>query len=155
VLEDGRVADSVSRDLAAWQRLCNLIDDDPELWPEVRRSIEDGDDPWEQLIGGLDDAGSLAYLDVEDTGMELSDALVQLPRIFQAQPDLRAVNDVDDLDEAIAAADGVLASTGLRIVRLIDETDADAHALVVVPTDAVEAIVALADDLEHEVVTYG
>lgn len=152
--EDGDVSDSVPSDLAAWRRLCTLIDEDPELWPRVREALEEGGDPWEELIAGLDDAGSLAYLDVEDTGMELADALAQLPRIFAARPDLRAVSDVDDLDEAITAADTILTAAGLRVLRLPDDADEDAHALVVVPAESIDEIGSLAVDLQHEVIGY-
>jgi hypothetical protein len=137
----------------AWERLCALIDDDELLWPQVREALEDGD-PWEALLSGLDDAGALAYLDAEDTGMELTDALAQLPRVFRLQPDLGRVTDTDDLDDAMSAADEILGGRGFRLLMLDDE-DEDAHALVVVPAEAVDGIVALADSVDHPVTTFG
>ena len=131
-------------DDAAWERLCLLLDDDEHLWPTVREAIDGGEDAWEALLGGLDDAGALAYLDVEDTGMELADALAQLPRVFRLQPDLGAVTDTDDLREALRQADEVLAGEGFRLLELDDDDD-EAHALVVVPADSVTEIRELAD----------
>src|SRR3712207_1491066 len=98
--------------IAAWERLCALLEDDPLLWQRVRQALADrDDDPWEELLDGLDDAGALAFLRSDDTGMELADALVQLPRVFRVQPDLDEVNDTDDLDDAMVIADEVLALT--------------------------------------------
>lgn len=133
-----------------WERLCALLDDDELLRAGVRESLEAGEDPWEALLGGLDDAGALAYLDEGDTGMELTDALVQLPRVFRLQPDLDEVTDTDDLGEAIAAADRALAEHGHRLLRL-EEPDTDAHALVVVPAEAVTEILDLAERLDAPV----
>ncbi len=127
-------------DAAVWERLTRLLDDDELLWPRVREALEDdGADPWEALLDGLDDAGALAYLDVEDTGMELADALAQLPRIFRLQLDLGTVNDTDELDDAMVAADALLAGSGCRLVELHADDD-DAHALVVVPAPNVPEI---------------
>lgn len=131
-------------DDAAWERLCVLLDDDEQLWPTVREAVDAGDDPWEALLGGLDDAGALAYLDVEDTGMELADALAQLPRVFRLHPDLGVVNDTDELRAALRQADSVLAEDGFRLLELDDDDD-EAHALVVVPADSATEIRELAD----------
>jgi hypothetical protein len=147
------VANTGTDDTASWKQLTALIDDDTQLWSDVSEALEEGDDPWEALIGGLDDAGALAYLDVEDTGMELADALAQLPRVFRLQPNLGEVNDTDELREAIAVADGVLAEGGLRLLMLEDDDD-QAHALVVVPAAAVDEIVDVAASLGHTVTTF-
>jgi hypothetical protein len=137
-----------------WERLCGLLDEDEQLWPGVEEALGGGSDPWEALLDGLDDAGALAYLDEGDTGMELTDALVQLPRVFRLQPDLDEVTDTDDLDAAMRAADAVLAGEGHRLLRL-DEPDSDAHALVVVPADAVPEIERLAAALDRRITTAG
>jgi hypothetical protein len=137
-----------------WERLCGLLDDDEQLWPGVEEALAGGSDPWGALLDGLDDAGALAYLDEGDTGMELTDALVQLPRVFRLQPDLDEVTDTDDLDAAMRAADSVLAGEGHRLLRL-DEPDSDAHALVVVPADAVPEIGRLAAALDRRITTAG
>lgn len=134
----------------AWHRLCDLIDDDEHLWPGVEAALRTADNPWEALIGGLDDAGALAYLDAADTGMELSDALAQLPRVFALQPDLDDVTDTDDLGDAIRAADSVLAAARLRLVEL-EESDSDARALVVVPAETLEELQQLARSVGHPV----
>lgn len=134
----------------AWHRLCDLIDDDEQLWPGVEAALRTMDDPWEALIGGLDDAGALAYLDTADTGMELTDALAQLPRVFALQPDLDEVTDTDDLGAAIRAADSVLATAGLRLVEL-EESDADARALVVVRAESLAELRRLARTVDHPV----
>jgi hypothetical protein len=139
-------------DQAAWERLTTLLDDDELLWPRVRAALGSGD-PWEALIDGLDDSGALAYLDAEDTGMELADALTQLPRVFRLQPELRTVNDVDELDEAMEEADRILAGHGFRLLQL-DEDDEDSHALVVVPAANVHAIVDLGERLGQSVTTF-
>jgi len=139
-------------DPAAWERLAGLLDDDELLWPRVREALEDGD-PWEALIDGLDDSGALAYLDAEDTGMELADALAQLPRVFALQPDLRSVNDVDELEEAMGEADRILSAHGFRLLRL-DEDDEESHALVVVPAANLAAIVDLAEQMGESVTTF-
>ncbi|THG33018.1 DUF6630 family protein [Naasia lichenicola] len=153
-MSDTAPSDTATGGAAAWQRLCALIDDDPHLWPEVSEALDEGDDPWEALIGSLDDAGALAYLDVDDTGMELADALAQLPRVFKLQPDLGEANDTDELREAIAVADGILAEGGLRLLLLEDDDD-DAQALVVVPAESVDDIVDLATSLGHTASSFG
>jgi hypothetical protein len=140
---------------AAWERLTRLLDDDELLWPHVREALESSDeDPWEALVNGLDDAGALAYLDAGDTGMELADALAQLPRVFRLQPDLGKVNDTDELGDALVAADGLLARNGCRLVQLVDD-DEDAYALAVVPEANVPELVRLSADLRWPVTTFG
>ncbi len=147
------MSDSLPVEEDSWQRLCALIDDDPQVWPEVSSALDEGDDPWEALIGALDDAGALAYLDIEDTGMELAEALAQLPRVFQLQPNLSEANDTDELREAIAVADGVLAEGGVRLLMLEDDDD-EAQALVVVPAESVDEIVEIAAQLGHVATTF-
>jgi hypothetical protein len=137
---------------ATWERLCGLLDDDELLWPGVRSALAAGNDPWEALLDGLDDSGALAYLDEGDTGMELTDALAQLPRVFRLKPDLDEVTDTDDLDDALRAADEVLTGADHRLLRL-DEPDSDARALVVVPAGAVPEIGRLAAELQRRVVS--
>ncbi|MBW4042627.1 MAG: hypothetical protein HIU86_10955 [Acidobacteria bacterium] len=136
-----------------WKRLCALIDDDEAVWHAVEAALEAGDDPWDALIGGLDDAGALAYLQVDDTGMELSDALAQLPRVFALQPDLDEVTDTDDLVAATAAADRILAAAALRVVRLVEEEDA--WPVVVVPATGASDIAGLVTELGHQAVVGG
>ena len=138
---------------AEWQRLCALLDDDEAVWAAVRSALEEGDDPWEALLDGLDEAGALAFLRADDTGMELSDALAQLPRVFALQPDLDDVTDTDDLGEATNAADRILAKDELRIVRLIEEDDA--WPVAVVPADHTGELASLATALGYEVVVGG
>ncbi|GAB3598397.1 DUF6630 family protein [Microbacterium tumbae] len=128
-----------------WIVLCALLDEDAELAAAVRSAAEaeDGDDPWIVMLDGLDDAGALAYLDRTDSGIELSDALAQLPRIFATGVDLEPVGDVDgDLESAVDVAVRMLAPYGLGLVYL--EEDSDAYPLVAVPRDRVERIVSLA-----------
>ena len=137
-------------DAGEWQRLCALLDEDESVQEAVQEALEAGDDPWEALLDGLDEAGALAYLQTDDTGMELSDALAQLPRVFALQPDLGEVTDTDELDEATAAADRILSAGGLRTVRLVEEDDA--WPVVVVPVSAVGEIRALISGLGHEAV---
>ena len=137
-------------DAGEWQRLCTLLDEDESVWEAVEEALEAGDDPWEALLDGLDEAGALAYLQTEDTGMELADALAQLPRVFKLQPDLGEVTDTDELDEATSAADRILSVGGLRTLRLIEEDDA--WPVVVVPASVVEEIQTLIDALGHEAV---
>jgi hypothetical protein len=134
-----------------WQRLCTLLDDDELVWPAVRAALDDPDgDPWDALLDGLDDAGALASLEREDTGMELSDALAQLPRVFRLQPDLDAVTDTDELDDAVREADRILAAGGFRLLEL-EGADDDVHELIVVGADAVDEIQRLAAEAGHEV----
>ena len=136
---------------ALWDRLCSLLDDDEQLRPAVEAALEEPDgDPWDALLDGLDDAGALASLEAEDTGMELADALAQLPRVFRLQPDLGEVTDTDDLDEAIRAADRVLEEHGHRIV-ILPSDDEDVHELVVVPQEAVGPILETAEALERSI----
>jgi hypothetical protein len=137
-------------DAGEWQRLCALLDEDESVWQAVEEALDAGEDPWEALLDGLDEAGALAYLQTEDTGMELSDALAQLPRVFRVQPDLGEVTDTDELDEATAAADRILSAADLRVVRLIEEDDA--WPVVVVPASAVPEIERLIGALGHEAV---
>jgi hypothetical protein len=134
-----------------WQRLCELLDDDETVWESVEEALQEGGDPWEALLDGLDDAGALAYLQTEDTGMELSDALAQLPRVFELQPDLDDVTDTDDLGDAMKAADAALADGDLRVVRLVEEDDDGSWPVVVVPVEAHSEIRRLAEALGHRV----
>jgi hypothetical protein len=139
----------------AWERFTRLLDDDELLWPRVREALESGDsDPWEALLDGLDDAGALAYLEAEDTGMELADALTQLPRVFRLQLDLGAVSDTDDLDDALVAANGLLARRSCQLVQLHDADD-DAYALAVVLEADVPEILNLSAEVERSVTTFG
>ncbi|GMA33380.1 DUF6630 family protein [Litorihabitans aurantiacus] len=126
-----------STESTSWARLCALLDPDPEVAHEVTAALAAGAPPWAALIDALDDAGALACLDRADTGDLLVDALGALPRVARARladtgrppaPDLRAVVDLDDLDEAIAAARGAIAAVGLDLVAL-DEGDGDDECL--------------------------
>lgn len=123
-----------------WTRLCELLDDDPELAPAVKHAVDNDEDAWTALIDGLDDAGALAYLDWKDTGIELADALPQVPRVFATGVDLDEVGDVEgDLTVAIVRADSILASHDLRIIYL--DEDSDAYPLVVVSIKNVAEII--------------
>ena len=130
-----------------WTRLCNLLDDDPEFAPAVLDAVEAGDDPWDALIDALDDAGSLAYLDLGDTGVELADALPALPRVFRTGADVDAVGDVDDLTAAVAKAKEILAPHRLSLVHIEDPEDEDAYPLVAVPVANVDEIATLIERL--------
>lgn len=138
-----------------WTRLCTLLDDDPELEPAVRRAAEADDSPWTALIDGLDDAGSLAYLDESDTGSELADALPPLPRIVRTGVGVDEVGDIDDLTAAIMRADELLAPHGLRTLCLHDEEDADAYPLLVVPSANVDEILVITAALGHRARIFG
>ncbi|UWF77968.1 MULTISPECIES: DUF6630 family protein [Microbacterium] len=151
----------------AWKRLCELLDDDPELRADVRLAVADPDgyvdahadalhtrgiaspedvDPWLVLIDGLDDAGALAYMDRDDTGIELAEALSGVPRAIRSGVDLDEIGDVDgDLPAAIARADELLAPSGLRLLYLQEEPDA--CPLVVVRASQAEDILSLAAEL--------
>lgn len=135
-----------------WRRLCALLDDDPAVWEAVDAALTAGDDGWEALLDGLDEAGALAYLQVDDTGMELTDALVQLPRVYRLRPDLNAVTDTDDLVEAMRLADAVLAAGALRLLRLVEEDDDESWPVVAVDAGAGSDIEVLAAALGHEAV---
>ncbi|MGW8482216.1 DUF6630 family protein [Microbacterium sp. NPDC055903] len=134
---------SEAASVASWESLCRLLDDDEELLDGVRAELERGEDAdaWASLFDGLDDSGALAYLESTDTGVELADALAQLPRIFATGIDLDPVGDVEDLEAAIAVAAEMLVAHGLTLVYL--EEDPDAHPLVAVPVDRVERILEL------------
>jgi hypothetical protein len=136
---------------ALWERLCSLLDDDEHLWPAVEAALAEPDgDPWDALLDGLDDAGALASLEAEDTGMELADALVQLPRVFRLQPDLGEVTDTDDLDEALRVADRALEEHGHRVL-ILENDDEDVHELVVVLQEGVGPILETAEALERSI----
>lgn len=131
-----------------WRRLCDLLGGgEQEVWEAVSGAIAAGDDPWEALLDGLDEVGALAYLQADDTGMELTDALAQLPLVFAAQPDLDTATDTDDLVEATLAADAALRGDDLRIVRLVEADDA--WPVVVVPAGAAADVAALAAEVGH------
>ena len=137
-----------------WERLTRLLDDDELLWPRVREALDDDENPWEALLDGLDDAGALAYLDEGDTGMELADALAQLPRVFRLQLGLGEVTDTDELEDAMVTADALLAARGFRLVRLHDADDEDAHALAVVPEGSLPDILGLSAQLNRSVTAF-
>jgi len=152
-----------------WARLYSLIDDDAEARDAVVMAASDpaafleahaevlGEigitetaqiDPWLALIDGLDDAGALAYLDPDDDGEQLADALAGVPRVVRGGIDVDAIGDVSSgLDDAIAAADALLGGHALRLVFLDEGTD-DVP-LVVVPSGDADEIVALAARLGH------
>lgn len=157
-----------------WARLCELLDDDAEFATDVRlatddpeeyfrrhegrlseRGIESADeiDPWLAVIDGLYDAGALAYLDWKDTGAELAQALAGVPRMVRAGINLEAVEDTDDLEDAVRHTDRLLAGSGLRVVYL--DEDSDAYPLVVVPATHAEEIIGISARLGHEARTFG
>jgi len=158
-----------------WTRLCGLLDDDPEIpgpvlqalsdpegyfaehqQQQLDRGIESADeiDPWLVMIDGLDDAGALAYLDWKDSGVELADALAGLPKVIRTGVDTDPIGDVEgDLEAAIARADELLATQGLRLVYL--DEDSDAYPLVAVPSENVDEIIAVAERLGYEARTFG
>lgn len=123
-----------------WTRLCDLLDDDPEFAPAVLDAVEARDDPWDALIDALDDAGALAYLDSEDTGVEVADALPALPRVFRSGVDLDEVGDIEDLHDAVAKANRLLAPHSLRLIHIEDPENEDAYPLIAVPTTHVDEI---------------
>ena len=134
---------------ARWERLCALLDDDEAVAKEIVVAAGHGDAAaWARLLDELDDGGNLAYLDVGDTGDLLVDALVALPRIAAAGVDLRAVCDVDDLHDAVAAADEALAAHGLTLLALAEsDGDDDCLPLVAVARERVREIVDLVAEL--------
>ena len=126
-----------------WVRLGALLEDDPEVGKAIRHAGRDGGDVRAALFDALDDAGALAYMEWSDSGVELADALAQVPRVFQTGADLDEVGDVaGGLTEAIARADGILSAHDLRTVYL--DEGSDACPLVVVASGDVEEITALA-----------
>ena len=131
-----------------WTRLCNLLDDDPEFAPAVLDAVEAGDEPWDALIDALDDAGALAYLDRDDTGVQVADALPALPRVFRAGVELDEVGDIDDLQDAVAKANQLLAPHTLRLIHIDDPENEDAFPLVAVPTTNVDEIERLIANLD-------
>lgn len=135
-----------------WLRLCALLDDDPAVWEAVDAALTAGDDGWEALLDGLDEAGALAYLQADDSGMELTDALVQLPRVYRLQPDLNAVTDTDDLVAAMRLADAALASGDLCLLRLVEDDDNEFWPVVAVTTGAGRDIESLAGLLGYRAV---
>jgi len=130
-----------------WTRLCNLLDDDPEFAPAVLDAVEAGDEPWDALIDALDDAGALAYLDSDDSGIQVADALPALPRIFRSGIELDEVGDIDDLQDAVAKANHLLAPHALRLIHIEDPENEDAFPLIAVPTAHVDEIQRLISDL--------
>ncbi|GAA1535685.1 hypothetical protein HD600_001609 [Microbacterium ginsengiterrae] len=132
-----------------WTRLCELLDDDPEITPAVREAVNEGDDPWDALIDALDDAGALAYLDSEDTGEELAEALPALPRVQRLGIDLDEVGDVHDLGSAIARAEAILAPHDIRLLHIEDPEDEEAYPLIAVSSADHDEAVALIEKLTH------
>ncbi len=158
-----------------WERLGELLDEDPILSDDVRvaaadpaeyfrrheerlvdRGIESPAEvePWLALIDALDEIGALAYLDWRDTGAELAQALAGVPRVVRCGVDLDPLEDVEGgVEPAIVRADELLEPCGLRIVHLVE--DSDAYPLVVVPTAHVEEIVSLATKVGHAARAFG
>lgn len=136
-----------------WVRLGALLEDDPEVGKAIRHAGRDGGDVRAALFDALDDAGALAYMEWSDSGVELADALAQVPRVFQTGADLDEVGDVaGGLTEAIARADGILSAHDLRTVYL--DEGSDACPLVVVASSDVEEITALAARLSFTARTF-
>ena len=136
-----------------WVRLGALLEDDPEVGKAIRHAGRDGGDVRAALFDALDDAGALAYMEWSDSGVELADALAQVPRVFQTGADLDEVGDVaGGLTEAIARDDGILSAHDLRTVYL--DEGSDACPLVVVASGDVEEITALAARLSFTARTF-
>ena len=163
-------------DYTAWERLCTLIDDDPEIWPSVQQALEgdsrdededidkgkvqsgddrdesgveedDGaDEAWGALIDALDDCGALAYLHADDTAMELADALAGVPRIVRLGLDTDEIGDVDGDVPTASAAADALLAPAGLALVFLEE-DSDAYPLVVVPRESVAEIVDTAEAL--------
>ncbi len=135
-------------------RLGALIDDDPEVAVALRRASQGDADFGAALLDALDDAGALAYMEWSDSGVELADALGQLPRIVRAGIDVDEVGDVDGaLEEAISRADALLIPRGMRLLYLDEGTDA--CPLVVVAQRDVDEIAEIAGRIGLEVRAFG
>lgn len=154
-----------------WERLCSLLEPDPEVWRSVERALAESEEdavaaeqagPWAVLVDALDESGAIACLDTGDTGDLLVDAVRALPRLSRAElatgrdVDLREIVDVDDLDEAIAATRSALAAVGLDLVAL-DEGDGDEECLplVAVASADVAEITALVGSLGQRLLPLG
>lgn len=135
-------------------RLAALIDDDPEVAGALRRAPQGDAELGAALLDALDDAGALAYMEWSDSGVELADALGQLPRIVRAGIDVDEVGDVDgSLEEAISRADALLIPRGMRLLYLDEGTDA--CPLVVVAQRDVDEIVEIAGRIGLKVRAFG
>lgn len=153
-----------------WERLCTLLEPDPEVWRSVERALARADadgnaddaGPWAALVDALDESGAIACLDTGDTGDLLVDAVTALPRISRAElatgrdVDLGPIVDVDDLSEAIAAARAALAAVGIDLVAL-DEGDGDEECLPLVAVASVDVaeITALVGSLGQRLLPLG
>lgn len=135
-------------------RLAALIDDDPEVAGALRRAPQGDAELGAALLDALDDAGALAYMEWSDSGVELADALGQLPRIVRAGIDVDEVGDVDgSLEDAISRADALLIPRGMRLLYLDEGTDA--CPLVVVAQRDVDEIVEIAGRIGLKVRAFG
>lgn len=135
-------------------RLAALIDDDPEVAGALRRAPQGDAELGAALLDALDDAGALAYMEWSDSGVELADALGQLPRIVRAGIDVDEVGDVDgSLEDAVSRADALLIPRGMRLLYLDEGTDA--CPLVVVAQRDVDEIVEIAGRIGLEVRAFG
>lgn len=135
-------------------RLAALIDDDPEVAGALRRAPQGDAELGAALLDALDDAGALAYMEWSDSGVELADALGQLPRIVRAGIDMDEVGDVDgSLEDAISRADALLIPRGMRLLYLDEGTDA--CPLVVVAQRDVDEIVEIAGRIGLKVRAFG
>lgn len=135
-------------------RLAALIDDDPEVAGALRRAPQGDAELGAALLDALDDAGALAYMEWSDSGVELAEALGQLPRIVRAGIDVDEVGDVDgSLEDAISRADALLIPRGMRLLYLDEGTDA--CPLVVVAQRDVDEIVEIAGRIGLKVRAFG
>lgn len=151
-------------DLDRWVRLCALLDDDgataaavalaltdPAAYREQRDAelglrgltADESVQPWQALLTALDESGVLAYLERDDPGDVLVDALAPLARVRACGVDLRDVCDADDPAEAIRCAQAALAGVGLALVGLPEPDDDEAVPLVVVTRSTHAEVMAL------------
>lgn len=146
-------------DLAAWDRLVDLLTDDPRVAPEVRLALTDADaylerhaeqladrgideagdvEPVLALDDALEAAGELAFADWQEDPEVLLELVTDLPRVRTAGVDLDTVAREGGVEEVLAAINRLLAPVGV-VIAYINEGN-DSYPLVAVPVDRMTAI---------------
>lgn len=156
-------------DVQAWIRLTDLITDDPSVRQLVRsavddpaaylaahadtlgaRGIDEADEvtPLLALIDALEGVGELAYLDWKAEASEVAAQVARLPHVRAKGVELASIADAELLEDAVRAANALLAPAGLAIVML--DEDSDAYPLVAVSLDRLDALEAASAAVQVE-----
>jgi len=154
-------------DPAIWQRLCEALTSDPELWQVVQLALAEpavylerfrerqsdrsivtveAVSPWIALVDWLHEHDRLIELDWKNTSVDLAENLSLLPLLYDLDVAPIEIEEVH-VSFAVPRANAILAPRFLTLLYL--DIDSDSYPLALVSTEAAPRIQQLAADLGH------